>query len=405
MKPSLFRRSRHLAWLAGLLVMAMSSVAVAQVTTDTKSATVSTSATDSERMLAVLELTGGPLTAMSLRTGVARPFEVRVTDDAMLPEDDFEVQAVLNNLYLKDGAGFDYAKMIPSDKVDVSFAADPLGALGVTADLNPRHLLSTKDDGISCSTVAGLLSLDLTNLTALLADPVCNLVYEVYDLGSLILVTDRLTALLDPANTISFSGVPIVGDLIGGISLDGLGLLELPLAISGGTDTGAFTNPDCASGIGQDDDACDDKGDTTARTFLTGDTPGDISGGLKTLLEGAVPPILPLVSATGDEARFALDEVRAALALSGAVLTLAAGTTDTTVGALDSRLGQYTVSQQVSLINTLLGSALADLGLDDLLGVSGAYRGFPALKVDTSSTTVAGEYAGTLTVRLLETVN
>lgn len=369
MTPFRLSRLTSVMTLASLFIVALSGLVLAQ-TTET---TITTETRARSRQLDVLDLAGQPLQSMSLQSGLASPFQVRVTDRDIVPtalDADFRVQATMNHLYkvVGESAGqpvVDQGVKIASDKIAVSYATDPLGASDIVGDLLSRYLLST-DGAVTCTKVAGLLALDATQQ---LTDPICGL------LDTLGLSGTGLT----------FADVPLTGDLVTGIDLGGLGLSELPLAISGGTDTGVFTQANCASGLGAGDPSCTGQAGTP-KVFLRGDRSDSLA--LDSLLQSAVDAVVDIVGATGVATE---SEVIAALYAAGG-----------NVREFGQTLEQYTVTDQVTLINGLLAGVVADLGVGDLAYLAGRYRGLPMLTVDAADAPEAGQYAGTLTVTLIE---
>ncbi|MEX1164525.1 MAG: hypothetical protein WEB03_13195, partial [Nitriliruptor sp.] len=205
-----------------------------------------------------------------------------------------------------------------------------------------------------------------------------------------------LTGLL--AADLAFDDVAIVGSIIDAIDLDSLDLPALPLTPSHGA-AGPFTDAECDSGIG----AAFCSGTTpTVRQTLRGQGGNDLSTALRAHLEGALAG-LDLVSTTGEGALLSLGAAVEGLTMSAVPLTDGLGAPlDGTVADFGQRLGQYSPADQLLIVEQLLSSTLAELGVDDLLHLSGRYSSYPALTVDTSTAPVGGEYQGTLTVTLVE---
>jgi hypothetical protein len=371
-------RIRGVTAVTGVLVLGLSTLAAASETT------VSTETREPGRQLEVLDLGGAPLEELRLRHRRPEPFEVRVTDTDQDPGSGFTVDTTMNNLHLIDGEGHSADHAIASEHVELSFPGNPLAAAGLSVDLEPRYLLSTTQD-IDCSTVGSLLGLDLTDLLA--GDPLCSLLADLHDVG--------LGGLTDD-HKMAFAGVELIGALLDAIDLDGLDLPALPL-VPGHGDAGAYTDPNCSTGIG----AAFCEGTTaTARQALRGEAATDLAAELEALLQDHLDATAPLV---GDDGLVSVADVLAALTTSDVPLVDEGGAAlGDTVASFGHALQEYDTADQVELLNDLLAAALQDLGLDDLLHLTGRYSSYPALTVDTDGATVGGEYEGTLTVTLIE---
>lgn len=368
-------RTRVVTATTATLLLGLSSLAVASETT------VSTAATEPGRQLEVLDLTGEPLNELHLRDGRPQPFEVRVTDTDQAPDNDFTVDTTMNNLHLVSGDGHDGTQAIASEHVELSFPGNPLAAAGVHVDLEPRYLVGSTQD-IACSTVDGLLTLD-----SLLGDPLCELLADLHEVDVLGLTTD---------DTMAFDGVALVGDLIDAIDLDDLDLPALPLVPGHGT-AGVYDTPECSTGIGSD--FCGPTTPTT-RQALNGAANDTLTAELESLLQDQLSATDPLV---GPDGLVSVEDVLGALTASDEPLVDSAGDPlGDTVATFGQALGEYDSADQVTLINDLLQATLQDLGLGDLLHLTGRYSSYPALTVDTDSATTSGEYEGTLTVTLIE---
>lgn len=370
------RRTLVVTALAALLVLGLSSLVAASETT------VSTQAVEPGRQLEVLDLAGNDLEHLRLRDGRPQPFEVRVTDTDQGRDDDFTVATTMNNLHLVDGEGHDAERSIASEHVELSFPGNPLAALGVHADLEPRYLLGTAAP-VTCSAVDSLLVLGGTLLGD---DPLCELLASLHDLS---LVDD-----LD-GEALAFDGVEVVRELLEDIDLDSLDLPALPLVPGHGT-AGAYEDPDCGSGIGS---AFCDGTTPTVRQALRADANDQLVQALEDLLLDAVGD----GELVGPDGLLAVEDVLAALKDSDEPLVDGDGDDlGDTVASFGDALVLYDADDQIELINGLLEGALRELALDDLLHVTGRYSSYPALTVDTGSAPAGGAYEGTLTVTLIE---
>lgn len=347
--------------LTGVFALALTGLGQAQSQT-----TVTVSVGSGSRQLAVTDLAGQSLAAMALQPGTPSTFRVAVTDTDYLPTQGFSVQSTLTNLYRVTESGYDYTTSIPSSDVSVSYATNPLAVAGAAVDLNPDYLLSNLVT-IDCAAVAGILGLDATQM---LTDPLCGLL-------------STLTG-----SALTFTGVPLDGGPRVDIVLDSLDPSQLPLPIAAGGDTGAYTSPDCVNGIGA---AAGCAGTGTARTYMTGTPPaGALNSALTTLLAGNALTG-PLASADGT----------GAIASTSAVVGALQGSVTTAVADFGNTLTQYTGAQQLQLVNGLVQGALEEIQGIDLAKLTGQYQGFPRLTAAPGSV-ASGQYAGTLTVTLVE---
>jgi hypothetical protein len=387
--PRMTRRAHRLAALVLALTVATSGLALAQ----TDQATVSTQAISgaSSRDLSLHDLTGAALTDLALRPGRPAPFEVRVTDESYALDEGFAVQMTMNHLYRVTEGGYAFGDRIESADVTLGYATNPLDVVGAALDLEPVFLLS---GSISCADAAAALNLTVLNV---LTNPVCSLASSV--LG----IADPL-ALLGSTTKLQFSGIPIAGDLLADLGLDELDLTDLPIDLSAGTEAGPFTGPDCENGIGAGDSGCATGTPKTGYTVLAGAPVTSLTGDLLGHLGGLLPAVPPVASLTGDGALLSLSEV--AGVLDGALGDLSGAQRDAAQALLSTLTSTgYTNDGKLALVTSTLSLALDTVSLDSLLGLTGAYRGFPTLTVDTSDAPAAGAYAGTVTVTLVEQFN
>lgn len=356
-------------------VLAVSGLAVSVA--DADDATVSAETDDPSRELQLLDLTGEPLERLELRDGVPRGFETRVIDRDQSHENDFQVSSKLNNLHRRNDAGDLVADdFIPSGNVDLGYATNPAGALGMEIGADVTTDLSSQP--ISCNDVEGLLS-----SFSLTGDPVCDLIGDLLGIADL--------SLLDGDDTIEFSGVDLPMAL-DGVAIDDLDLPQLPLIPSEG-DTGAYTNPDCSDGIA---------------TFCSGTSPTQLHtlrGNPNTELDAAITDRLKSAAGDGDlvgaDGPVTVSEVLTAMRESTTALVDSGGSQVGTVDELADALGQYDSTEQANLVNGLLAATLDSVGLSDIARLQGTHRSFPSLEVDTGDA-IGGNYEGTITVTLIQ---
>ncbi|MDX1621975.1 MAG: hypothetical protein R3320_13340 [Nitriliruptorales bacterium] len=335
--------------------------------------TVTTSVTSSSRIMSVTDLAGSTLTELSLSPGEPKPFKVSVTDTNIAASDGFNVQSKLNDLYFKTSTtSYDFTRSIASSDVGVSYPSTPLTALGTTVDLDPDYLLNGE---VTCDAV--LAALGSTDLSAdSLTDPLCSLLGGLLaNGGGTTTVTD---VLLDQTTTIP------------SIDLGALLPSQLPIGVGTGT-ADVYADPDCSTGTigaGQCDNTTTP---ATTRDYMIG-TP--ITSVVDPLLSELTNSLTtgPLVSADGSAAIASAEDV--VLALQGA--------SSTAVQDVGNTLTEYVVADQVAIINAVLTETLTSIVPADLSNVAGTYNSFPQLTVNPSGTPDPGDYAGTLTITLVD---
>lgn len=352
---------------AVVLTAALTLTATGMAGAQTADSEVITQVGDGTRQLRVTNLAGEDLTELSLTPQQASPFVVRVTDTGLAP-DDFTVSAVLNNLYgytVADGSNYNNA--IASADVSVGYAATPVDAVGALLDLDPNYLINSAVGTIDCADISSILGLDAA---AQLLDPVCTLL-TIAGNGPV------------PVNSVPLNATPLED-----VNLTSLLTSALPIALAA-NDTGAFTQPDCANGIGLAAATANAANCVTAgatpRAVLTG-TPltGALSGTLDALLDGVVGNVADPTT---------INAIISSLQASG----------DTAVADLGARLAQYTPAELTLLFDETTG--LFDilpgaLNAADILNLTGVWSSFPTLTVNPDVGTLNGEYRGTITLTL-----
>lgn len=335
------------------------------------STTVSTALGDSSRQLALTDLAGLDLDDLALVPGAPAPFRVNVTDSGILPTDSFTVEGTLNNLYqvsAGEADGYNFATFIPSDEVTLDFVPNPLGAVDPTLLLSPDWLLNAPTD-VTCGLVASLLGSTEATL-ATLTDPLCG-----------------LTGAITGTAGVAVDDIPLDGFAIPDVALDGLGLDALPIALSVDLlDSGTFTTPDCANGIGAGDSGCT----ATSPTSLT-------------MLGGQGLPLAALPGALADLLAGVLPSGDIVPDISTATAVIATLRSDANAGVADigAALAEYAPGDQATLINGLFTVITAGFDVDDILATAGTHTSVPRLTVNPT-TSNPGAYAGTLTATLVE---
>ena len=337
------------------------------------------------RQFTVEDLAGSPLSALDLGTGGAQPFRTHVADAGFLPTSAitgaYTVNAVINNLYLKEGSAYNYAVKIPSKDLSIGFGGNPLAGTGISLQDLPRlSLTGTLSDcaGLSTAlksalgleTVAGVTkAIDLTNtaLTQLcltLANP----------------TTRDLTAKVDG----------IVQSLVPTLT----SVLDLPSQLAGATG-GTFTNPSFAGGTVGAGDTSGAAGAPAATSVSLMSGTHNLSSGLISALKAALNDKLtglPLVTAGAGSAATTMDAAVAGLSLAN----------NTVSNQLASVLSTVSDANKATILNGLgLTLSALDPVLADIKGITGSYYAFPILKA-VPTTPVPGIYNGTMTVTFVQ---
>lgn len=364
--------SRHTPRVA-LAVAATSALALVgpAFADSTSGVAVSLSSLGGTRQFAVENVSGAPLTAISLGSGGTQPFRTHVTDAGFANlSKGYSVAATMSNLYLKTTAGHNYAVKIPSSEVSLAYGSAPLSALGLSLPVLPK--LSLTGTLASCAnlpaSVQSALSLSSAGVPVSL-DPAVNtaLAGLCAALGTGVPVSTTVDSFLKTV-------VPTLSSVA-----------DLPTRLTGAT-PGSFANADYGvDTVGAADGARTGAPAATALPIMTG-TPG-LTSVLVTELSSKINAVLGAVPLT------ALDETKAKTSVAAVVSALSADAATALVGNALNTLG---ASQQIALINTLVASLLPPT-LADIASVSGQYYAFPWLRA-TPTTPVAGTYDGTLTV-------
>lgn len=346
---------------------------------------VTVTTTEGIRQFAVQNLDGSPLTAFAFGAGGQQPFKTVVTDtDRSLSSPGYQVDATMSNLYLVGAdSALDYATTIPSGAVRLGYGVTPLVADALSLPVASLLDIDGTLGNCTSSAVRNLLGIDLgalLSLTQLLLPIADQIALLTGPLGS---VCQALAGVTAPVDT-------TVDRLTTTVSSLQLPLGDLPFALTGAQERGAFTRPSFATGTAGAGDtagkaaAAAASQTPTSKRIMAG-TPG-VTPGLLSAVTSALTPVvgtLPLVSQDGTGALLSLDDLLAGLSGDG-------------LATLVSALGGLGATQQLALLNQLVGTVLP-FDVSALSTVSGRYTAFPILEV-APSTAVPGTYSGTLTV-------
>lgn len=182
------RRSRFLAGVAVLVSTAMAVPASAQTVP------VSLENPSGSRVVTVETMSGSELTTLDFGKTREVPFRVKVKDTDYARRD-FAVSATMTNLYLDNGAGLEFSKVIPSAKVRLNSQVNPVNVVGLTATVQPVvSTVTNLVDSTICKTLGlitallGNCSLNTTDLTAKVIGGLTLTVDELTDLPNLPIV-------------------------------------------------------------------------------------------------------------------------------------------------------------------------------------------------------------------------
>jgi hypothetical protein len=325
------------------------------------------------RQLQVLDMSGTPLSNLSLQPSVPQAFHVAVTDAAVTDlANGFTVSAVMNNLYGSSGATTTHAAgtYVPSSAVTVNMpTSGALSVFGAGLDDLPGVVVAAGQSIPSCTSLA--------TTDAILA----NIVTEAAALcgvGGPLLTSLTLGTAVTAVSTVtkSLSGVA--------------DLTKVPFALSDTVPVGggAFTDADYTSGIG----AADTTGASgapapTSYTLLKGVPVSDLTNILSAL---GLPAGLPLVSTDGTGADTTVAAFESALQATG----------DATLQTLVTDLAPLSGAEQVDLLNHLTGTLSTTLA--NLSNEVGTYNSFPTLTVAPPAGQPADTYSGTMTVTMVQ---
>ena len=140
--------SRRLAVLAALAALVAAVVGPAQA----DEVTVSLDNPGGSRTLYVENVLGSPLTSLEFGTTRSQPFRVRVVDQTM-DRSGFQVLTTMSNLYMVDGASYDWAEKILSSEAAIAYPPNPLNLIDARAVVTPVFNMSETLTGALCTTV------------------------------------------------------------------------------------------------------------------------------------------------------------------------------------------------------------------------------------------------------------
>ena len=333
---------------------------------------------DGTRQFTVTELDGRTALAdFAFGPELTKPFRTLVKDqNRLLASSGYQINAQMTNLYLRQGAGHDFTTFIASKNLSLGYGLNPLAgtsALPVVPRVRLSGGIGTCADA-SVATALGIAPLALLDILTSSLDPLLKTVCT--ELGNLSLAVRTVDATVDgAAKTVTAP----------------LALPDLPFALTGAQQTGAFTNPSYLGAVASGDTVGDRTIATTTKRVMTG-TPLLPGGNVTGLLSGLTTTLTGLVGATplvaGDNAGVTtLSAALAAISVSGSPLV----TTITKLTPVD----------QLDLVN-LLTDVLKPVDLSALSTVAGEYGAFPVLQASPLATK-AGTYDGTMIVDFFET--
>lgn len=356
--------------------------ALAQSASDT--VTVSYVVADGTRQFRVTELDGTtPLADFTFDSALQKPFRTLVNDEnRLLNSEGYHINAQMTNLYLKNATGYDYASIIESKNLSLTYGANPLAGTS-TLPVVPRVSLQGTIGTCSDPDVAAALGISPL-------DPVLGLLDPAFSLLSPLLqeVCTELDALSVAARTVDAT----VDGALKSVTAP-LALPDLPFSLTGAQQAGAFTNPSFQGLIATGDSAKTGAPAATTKRIMTG-TPLVPTGDLTRLLAG----LTTTLTATLGSAPLVAGDNSGVTTLTSALAAISSGNS-----ALVSTISKLTATDQLDLIN-LLTDVLLPVDLTALTSVTGQYGAFPVLQANPLGTK-QGTYDGTLIVDFFETAN
>lgn len=147
------RRRRSVALACAALAVAAASTGLRPAAAE--EVTVSLTNPGGSRTVYVEDLLGQELEALNFGTTRSQPFRVRVVDETM-DRSGFQVLTTMSNLYLVDGATYDWDEIVPSENIGVAYPPNPLNLLSPQAVVDPVYDLTTTVSGALCTTITTL---------------------------------------------------------------------------------------------------------------------------------------------------------------------------------------------------------------------------------------------------------
>lgn len=372
--------ARRLAVVATAASCLATAALPALAQTATQEVTVSYVVADGTRQFSVTELDGTTaLQNFTFDSALQKPFRTLVKDtNRLLNSQGYHVNAQMTNLYRKTATGYDYTTVIPSKNLSLTYGANPLAGTS-TLPVVPRVSLVGTIGTCADASVAGALGIDPVGLLDLafgllspLLQTVCN------ELGALTSTARTVDAVVDGAlKTVTAP----------------LALPDLPFALTGATQAGAFTNPSYQGAIASGDSAKTGAATATSKRIMTG-SPLVPSGNLTGLLAGLTSTLTTTIGSTP----LVTADNSGVTTLTKALAAISSGNS-----ALVSTISKLTATDQLDLVK-LLTDTLLPVDLSALTSVTGQYGAFPVLQANPLGTK-QGTYDGTLIVDFFETAN
>lgn len=338
--------------------------------------------TDGTRQFAVKELDGTTdLAPFTFGPEMTKPFRTIVKDqNRLLSSSGYQVNASMTNLYLRTASGHDYTTYIPSSALSISYGSNPL--LGTsTLPVSPKVLL-TGAAGV-LGTCADTSVAMLLGLPGPLASPL--------DAAGLLGLTAPLRGVCTQLANVVSTPISTVATATSLVLDTALSLANLPFALSGAQQGGAFTLPSYAGTVAAGDGAASSAQPPTTKRIMAGTslvgTGANLTGLLGTLTT-ALHSQLDSLPAVGTGAKLTLTQAQAGLSAVQPALASALAS------ALDATQLTALLNKLTATVQTLTGA--------DLSSVSGTYDAYPVLTVAPSASK-AGSYDGTLVVDYIET--
>lgn len=375
--------ARRLAVVATAASCLAAAALPALAQTATTEVTVSYVVADGTRQFSVTELDGTTaLQNFTFDSALQKPFRTLVKDtNRLLDSEGYHVNAQMTNLYRKTATGYDYTAVIPSKNLSLTYGANPLAGTS-TLPVVPRVSLVGTIGTCADASVAGALGIAPLGILGLL-DPAFALLSPLLQT-----VCNELGALSPTVRTVD----AVVNGALKTVTAP-LALPDLPFALTGATQAGAFTNPSYQGAIASGDSAKTGAATATSKRIMTG-SPLVPSGNLTGLLAGLTSTLTTTIGSTP----LVTADNSGVTTLTNALTAISSGNS-----ALVSTISKLTATDQLDLVK-LLTDTLRPVDLSALTSVTGQYGAFPVLQANPLGTK-QGTYDGTLIVDFFETAN